>query len=269
MAVVADHRHEGVSELSLPSTFGLTAFEFHGANMKTRLGKMVYRYRLTGYDDDWLTTPGERVEYEDLPRGDYVFEVQAVDRDLVYSEAPATVKLTVRAPYVRIALIAGLVVAVALVAWQTRRDRRLQESNQAMSAANKELFRVNQELEQATQHKSDFLARMSHDLRTPMNAIIGYTRILLRRSKDNLEERQYKNLENIQVSADHLLSLINDILDLSKIEAGRIELNTELVELPRLVGECVASVESLLKPQVELRHEIGDIEPIQTACAAC
>ena len=78
--------------------------------------------------------------------------------------------------------------------------------------------------QEATRHKSDFLASMSHDLRTPMNAIIGYTRILLRRTKDALDDRQYLNLENIQTSADNLLILINDILDLSKIEAGRIDI---------------------------------------------
>ena len=273
-AVVADRRHEEVAELRIPSTIGLTAFEFQGANMKTRLEAMVYRYRLKGHHD-WRNTRDERVEYEDLPRGEYTFEVEAVDRDLVYSEEPATVKLTVHAPYERIGLLVALGLAVVLVAWQTarvvRRDRRLQNSNtdlysanQAMSTANHELFRVNRELQDATQHKSDFLARMSHDLRTPMNAIIGYTRILLRRSKENLEERQYRNLENIQVSADHLLELINDILDLSKIEAGRMEVNRQVVELAALMNECASAVESLVRPGVELRRQVEEVEPVET-----
>ena len=95
-AVVADRRYEKVSDLAIPSTVNITAFEFRGGmNFKTRPEAMVYRYRLKGYDQDWKNTHTRRVEYQDLPRGAYTFEVQAVDRDLVYSEQPATVKLNV------------------------------------------------------------------------------------------------------------------------------------------------------------------------------
>jgi signal transduction histidine kinase len=127
-----------------------------------------------------------------------------------------------------------------------------------------QLEEKNRQVEQASQYKSQFLSRMSHDLRTPMNAILGYTRILLRKAKDALDERQYRNLENIQLSADHLLSLINDILDLSRIEAGRIDLKPEPVDLKQLVVQCTASVESLLKPGVELKQEIAEVPPLYT-----
>jgi signal transduction histidine kinase/ligand-binding sensor domain-containing protein len=274
-AVVTDRRHEGTSALAVPSTAGAIAFEFHGTSFKTRPGAMVYRYRLKGHDADWKTTHARRVEYQDLPQGTYIFEVQAVDRDLVYSEKPATVEIRVHPPYERVAWIAALSVALGLVAWQTgrviRRDRRLWKSNTALSVANKELFQLNQELQQANlqiqeanQHKSQFLSRMSHDLRTPMNAIIGYTRILLRKAKDTLDERQYQNLQNIQFSADHLLALINDILDLSRVEAGRIDLKPEAVDLHRLVQECAAAVASLLRPGVELRQQVEVVVPLHT-----
>jgi len=94
-AVVADQRYEDVSEVSIPSTAGVTIFEFYGMSLKTRPDGMVYRYRLKGYDKDWRNTRQRRVEYQDLPVGDYTFEVVAVDRDLVYSEKPATVEVTV------------------------------------------------------------------------------------------------------------------------------------------------------------------------------
>ncbi len=100
---------------------------------------------------DWRNTREQRVEYQDLPRGDYTFEVEAVDRDLVYSESPAVVALTVHLPRERVALWLGLCVTIVLVGWQTarvvRRDRRLRQSNEALSAANNELFQVNVDLQ--------------------------------------------------------------------------------------------------------------------------
>jgi signal transduction histidine kinase len=122
----------------------------------------------------------------------------------------------------------------------------------------------NIQIQEANKLKSDFLARMSHDLRTPMNAIIGYTRILLRKSKEALDERQYRNLENVQISANNLLTLINDILDLSKIESGRMDIKLDQVDLKPLVAECAASIESLVKPEVQLLQELGEIAPVRT-----
>ena len=138
-----------------------------------------------------------------------------------------------------------------------RMNAHIQQQNQALEEANRQV-------QEANRLKSDFLARMSHDLRTPMNAIVGYTRILLRKSKDALEERQYRNLGNIRLCADNLLALLNDILDLSRIEADRIDLREEEVDLGDLARTCAASVESLLKPGVELRLELAPIAPVRT-----
>ncbi len=244
-AVVADRRHERTSELAVPSTVGLTAFEFHGISFKTPPDAMVYRYRLAGYDTGWQTTHDRRVEYQDLPRGSYTFEVEAVDRDLVYSEAPATVALRVHLPYERIGLLSALSIAVVLVAWQTgrvvRRDRQLQVSNTALSSANKDLFETNRDLETAkegaeaaNQAKSRFLANMSHEIRTPMNAILGYAQILQRKSSLAPDDRNA--IQTIHRSGDHLLKLINGVLDISKIEAGRLELQPSDFDLQALLN---------------------------------
>jgi len=88
----------------------------------------------------------------------------------------------------------------------------------------KELQAANRELAAASQHKSEFLANMSHELRTPLNAIIGFSEVLTDRMFGDLNEKQDEYLKDIYASGSHLLSLINDILDLSKIEAGRMEL---------------------------------------------
>jgi signal transduction histidine kinase/CheY-like chemotaxis protein len=112
-----------------------------------------------------------------------------------------------------------------------------------------ELEEANLKLEAASQHKSEFLANMSHELRTPMNAIIGFTRLVMRRAKDLLPTREYENLGKILISAEHLLALINDILDLSKIEAGRMEVHAASVDLDPLIDLCLRTVEPLVRSE--------------------
>ena len=116
---------------------------------------------------------------------------------------------------------------------------------------NTRLFREAQEkrrqLEVANRHKSEFLANVSHELRTPLNAIIGFTRIVMRRSKEQLEPKQYENLEKILMSGQNLLALINAILDLSKVEAGRIEVKPGEIELAPVLEQCVRTIEPLIR----------------------
>ncbi len=135
-AVVAGKRHEDPAEVSLSTDVDLVSIEFGAVCYCTRPEGMVYRYRLIGLDENWKTTRERRIEYSGLPMGGYTFELGAVDRDLAYSEAPATVRLTVHLPYGTMALYGSLVIAVALVVWQTgravRRGRRLRQSNEEL-----------------------------------------------------------------------------------------------------------------------------------------
>lgn len=107
---------------------------------------------------------------------------------------------------------------------------QLAASQEQIEGHVEELSQTNQSLQRATEVKGEFLASMSHELRTPLNAIIGFSKILLRKSKDALEERQYRNLELINKSGKQLLSLVNDILDFEKIEAGRLNIIPEEVD---------------------------------------
>jgi GAF domain-containing protein/anti-sigma regulatory factor (Ser/Thr protein kinase) len=105
-----------------------------------------------------------------------------------------------------------------------------------------ELEGANRELSAASQHKSEFLANMSHELRTPLNAIIGFSEVLGERLFGDLNDKQEEYLKDIHASGQHLLSLINDILDLSKIEAGRMELELTDCHLPTALGNALTLV---------------------------
>jgi signal transduction histidine kinase len=112
-----------------------------------------------------------------------------------------------------------------------------------LAIQNARLFREievkSKELEAASQHKSEFLASMSHELRTPLNAIIGFSDVLLQGMFGEMTEKQTEYLRDILASGQHLLSLINDILDLSKIEAGRMELDLSAFDLPTAIDDAL------------------------------
>jgi PAS domain S-box-containing protein len=128
-----------------------------------------------------------------------------------------------------------------------------------------ELQRARLAAEEANRAKSTFLANMSHELRTPLNAIIGFTRIVRRKSAEALPEKQLDNLDKVLVSAEHLLSLINTVLDISKIEAGRLDVKVDEFELDPLVQEVVDTSQPLIKEGVQLRAEVvAEITKLRT-----
>ncbi len=130
----------------------------------------------------------------------------------------------------------------------------------------KELEAKNEQLEAASKHKSQFLANVSHELRTPLNSIIGFTRIVLRRVGVQIPDLQKENLNKVLISSEHLLNLINELLDLSKIEAGRMEAYAETFKLDDVVRMVTTTVEPMLKDgRVRLVTEIApDIPPLKT-----
>jgi len=111
-----------------------------------------------------------------------------------------------------------------------------------LNRMNDELGRLYEELEAASRHKSEFLATMSHELRTPLNAIIGFSQVLQQQMYGELNARQADYVNDVLSSGQHLLNLINDILDLAKVEAGRMELQPSTFELPDLLENAASMV---------------------------
>jgi PAS domain S-box-containing protein len=126
-------------------------------------------------------------------------------------------------------------------------EDRVREATRDLQERNLRLQWQSQELEKAYRLKSEFLANMSHELRTPINALIGYTSLMLDRIYGDLTTKQEEGLHRIQVSSQHLLALINDILDLAKIEAGRMPVHLERVSLTDVLQEAVAQMEPMIR----------------------
>jgi len=134
----------------------------------------------------------------------------------------------------------GSIIFVQDITRQKQTDGEIQQIN-------RDLARARDEALSASRAKSDFLANMSHELRTPLNAIIGYSELLLEENGDTHSQDNTNDLLRIKRSGEHLLTLINDVLDLSKIEAGKMELYCEVFTPNELVDEVMATIEPLTK----------------------
>jgi len=133
----------------------------------------------------------------------------------------------------------------------------------ALAIQNARLYREievkSRELEAASRHKSEFLANMSHELRTPLNAILGFSEVLSQRMFGEINDKQAEYLGDILESGQHLLSLINDILDLSKIEAGRMELELSDVDLPGIIENTLILVrERAVRRGIALQRSVDE-----------
>jgi signal transduction histidine kinase len=161
-------------------------------------------------------------------------------------------------PLVLAVLVAGLLAALLAAAWTIVMNGR-----EKLKLANASLHDMNQQVQAATRAKSDFLANMSHELRTPLNAVLGFSDVLKEQLGPTITDRQSRYLTNIHSAGQHLLELINDVLDLSKVEAGRLVLRPELVTLPTLLEPVIASTAQLATDR-GVRFEVPDV-PTGTA----
>jgi signal transduction histidine kinase/ActR/RegA family two-component response regulator len=142
------------------------------------------------------------------------------------------------------------------------RTRELEEEVSHRKRAQEELLKAKHVAEEASRAKSTFLANMSHELRTPLNAIIGYSEMLEEEARESATAENVEDLQKIQSAGKHLLSLINDVLDLSKIEAGKMTLHLETFDVTTMIEEIVNTLQPAIEKnknilRIHLANEVG------------
>ena len=193
---------------------------------------------------------------EDCPmyRASHGGQAGKVDNEIIWRKdgTPIPVEYSINPVKKTEVTESGVVVSVKDITERQWAEAALRSAKEAAEGANKA--------------KSDFLARMSHELRTPLNSVIGFANVLLRNKGGNLRDQDIDYAGRIQKNGVHLLTLINDILDLSKIEAGRMELEIVPVSLPELVADLVSQFEPQVAGRpVTLETRVPDsVSPLQT-----
>ncbi len=152
--------------------------------------------------------------------------------------------------------------SLAVILENTQLFERLRRSEEALALRNQALEEANARLKELDRLKSQFLASVSHELRTPLNAIIGFSEVLLDGLAGELSEMAQEYLRYIHASGQHLLALINDLLDLSKIQAGRMTLSLQEVDIPALLEEVQATIAPMVEQKAQtLIFEVADPLP--------
>jgi signal transduction histidine kinase/ligand-binding sensor domain-containing protein/ActR/RegA family two-component response regulator len=203
-----------------------------------------YQYKLDGFDTDWIMAGKDRsAVYTNLDPGTYTFQVRGDNRDGLWDTEGTTLQLTVLPPWYRtwwfyalcvLAIGGGVVLYIRSLTAQKKRLERTVAQRTA------DLSKAKERAEHSEQVKQQFLANMSHEIRTPMNAIVGMSNAL-RRDKPTDEATRASYVDAIATSSESLLGIVNEILDLSKIESGKLQLEKVRME-PRSVIKSVIEV---------------------------
>lgn len=242
-----------IKEIQLSYKENVFSFEFSSLDY-TRPEKNQYAYMMEGFDNDWIYCGSRRyASYTNLDGGTYTFRVKGTNNDGVWNEKGTAVKLVITPAFwntwlFRVSFF--LLIGWALFSYYRTRLKSVERQNEILEKKveerTKTLREMNSKIIETDRLKSEFLANMSHELRTPLNAIIGFSELLLDEMKNSASAEQMQSLQDIYHSGKHLLQLINDILDLSKIEAGKMELNEEHFEIQPLLETIRRTVAPLL-----------------------
>jgi signal transduction histidine kinase/ligand-binding sensor domain-containing protein/CheY-like chemotaxis protein len=256
-------RREGASGFTFAPGHGGLEVHFSAASFVAPK-QVQFRYKLEGFDRDWTAAGSRRAAYyTNLPPGRYVFQVQAANSDGVWNLAGASVSVWLQPHFYQtiwFLVLCALLLTAAAWAIYALRVRILLRRNQDLE---EHVAQRTIELQTALQSKSEFLANMSHEIRTPMNGIVGMTELAIGLAKDK-EVRGC--LQSVQSSAESLMALLNDVLDLSRVEAGKLAIEEVAFDPRVLVHDVVRLFEaSARRKGLTLRYEVQDEIPARIA----
>ncbi|MGB2868864.1 MAG: two-component regulator propeller domain-containing protein [Bacteroidota bacterium] len=275
---------------------GTDRLEFHYAGLSLiSYDSPTFRYMLSGYDKSWIDAGYRRMaSYNNLSPGKYTFQVMACNSDGVWDTSGASVTVRLRPYFYQtrtfIFFSAMFLILLTVTIYRqsirsiTRRNLELEarvaertqetlKQKDELEQANRELSQILRELEknstmleeskikaeQASNAKSQFLANVSHELRTPLNSVIGFANVLLKNKDNHLQQQDLLFLERISENGRQLLTLIDQILDLSKVETGRVEIYTGPVSLSVLIHETLEQFEGrILSQEIRLTQQVPE-----------
>ena len=214
---------------------------------------------------EWLAfhEDGRRVQAEEYPLARVIKEkINEASLQVEYQRRDGSrvwIDLTAAATRDASGIVTGAVASVSDIDARKKAEAYQRRTNEEINLRKEEAEAAKEAAEAANKAKSAFLANMSHELRTPLSAVIGYTELLEEEATESGENGMMTDLGKIKSNAKHLLSLINDVLDLSKVEANKMEISTEIFAVKTFARDAVSTVDSLVRTKANvLTLELGD-----------